>query len=85
MTTLKPPFRASDMKGLHQKVIKGVYPNIPNTYSQELANFIKTLLQVSPVSRPSCESIMKMESIKKRMTLLIGSEVNDVGDQGIQD
>ena len=70
MVTLKPPFRANDMNGLHQKVIKGVYPNIPSSYSQELSTLIKNLLQVSPSSRPSCDSILKMESVKKRINLV---------------
>jgi NIMA (never in mitosis gene a)-related kinase len=26
MTTLSPPFKAPDMKGLHRKVMTGVYP-----------------------------------------------------------
>jgi NIMA (never in mitosis gene a)-related kinase len=46
MVTLKPPFRANDMNGLYKRVLKGVYPKIPNTYSQDLANMIKILLQV---------------------------------------
>ncbi len=32
-----PPFLAPDMNSLFQKVIKGVYPNIPRQYSLELA------------------------------------------------
>jgi len=27
---LKPPFRAEDMEGLFKKVLKGVYPRLPN-------------------------------------------------------
>jgi NIMA (never in mitosis gene a)-related kinase len=33
MTTLKPPFRASDMNGLYKRVIKGAYPEIPKKYT----------------------------------------------------
>ncbi len=33
MAALKPPFRANDMKGLYNKIMKGVYDRIPNTYS----------------------------------------------------
>ena len=35
--TLKPPFRAEDMNGLYKKVLKGMYPKIPNIFSSELA------------------------------------------------
>lgn len=42
--TLKPPFRAEDMQGLYKKVLKGIYPKIPNLYSADLAHLVKTLL-----------------------------------------
>ena len=44
ITSLKPPFRANDMNGLYKRVLKGIYPKIPTTYSQELNTMIKTLL-----------------------------------------
>ena len=43
---LKPPFRAEDMNGLYKKVLKGMYPKIPNIYSPELAQIIKAMVQV---------------------------------------
>ncbi len=55
MTTLKPPFRANDMNGLYKRVLKGAYPKISPTYTQDLANMIKTLLQVEPGVRPTCD------------------------------
>ena len=36
------------MKGLYQKVIKGVYPSIPKTYTTDLASMIACLLKVDP-------------------------------------
>lgn len=42
--TLKPPFRADDMQGLYKKVLRGVYPKIPNVYSSDLANLVKALI-----------------------------------------
>lgn len=65
--TLKPPFRAEDMQGLYKKVLRGIYPKIPSTYSQELSQMIRSLLQVSPQLRPSCEKILEMPVIKKRI------------------
>ena len=35
--TLKPPFRAEDMQGLYKKVLRGIYPKIPNIFSNDLA------------------------------------------------
>lgn len=60
MVALNPPFQARDMKGLFNKVIKGVYPKIPNTFSSDLASMIATLLKVDPKKRPSTEQILHM-------------------------
>ncbi len=54
MTTLRPPFRAPDMQSLYKKVLRGVYPRIPGTFSPDLAAAIRHLLQVSPHLRPTC-------------------------------
>ena len=60
MAALKPPFRAEDMEGLYKKVIKGVYPKIPNHYSSDLITVIKHLLQVAPHARPTTEQILQL-------------------------
>jgi NIMA (never in mitosis gene a)-related kinase len=49
MITLKPPFRAPDMQSLYKKVLKGIYPRIPTSYSQDLAAIVKHLLQFSHI------------------------------------
>ena len=53
LTALSPPFTASDIKGLYQKVLKGVYPRIPPSFSADLTSIIKSLLQVEPKNRAS--------------------------------
>ena len=68
--TLKPPFRADDMQGLYKKVLRGVYPKIPNIYSADLANLVKALIQVTPQMRPSCERILEMPIVRKRVERL---------------
>ena len=40
MAALKPPFRANDMKGLYNKILKGVYDPIPSLYSAYLTLII---------------------------------------------
>jgi len=60
MVALTPPFTAKDMKGLFNKVIKGVYPPIPKTYTNDLASMIASLLKVDPKKRPSAEQILHM-------------------------
>jgi NIMA (never in mitosis gene a)-related kinase len=71
---LKPPFRADDMQGLYKKVLRGVYPKIPNVYSTDLANLVKALIQVTPQMRPGCERILEMPIIRKRMEKLFPAQ-----------
>jgi len=63
MTTLKPPFRAKDMKGLYTKVLKGQYPEIPKKYTKELGEVIMRLLTVESKLRPSCKTILESDII----------------------
>ena len=60
MVALSPPFTARDMKGLYNRVIKGVYPKIPSQYSSDLSSMIASLLIVDPKKRPSTEQILHM-------------------------
>lgn len=55
MIALSPPFTAKDMKGLYNRVIKGVYPKLPNQYSSDLSSMVASLLKVDPKKRPSAE------------------------------
>jgi NIMA (never in mitosis gene a)-related kinase 1/4/5 len=48
------------MKGLYAKVMKGVYPKIPASFSSDLSAMIRNLLQVDPKNRPSTKQIMHM-------------------------
>ena len=47
MASLKPPFRANDMKGLYNKIMKGHYDPIPNNYSLDLQSIISQMLKVN--------------------------------------
>jgi len=48
------------MKGLYQRVMKGVYPKIPAHYSSDLSAVLSSLLQVDPKKRPTCDQILHM-------------------------
>lgn len=61
--TLKPPFRAEDMQGLYKKVLKGLYPKIPNIFSKDLDALVKYLIQVQPDKRPDCDQILELPII----------------------
>jgi NIMA (never in mitosis gene a)-related kinase 1/4/5 len=76
--TLKPPFRAEDMQGLYKKVLRGIYPKIPNVFSNELAQTIKFLVQVAPQMRPSCEKILDMPIVRKKIEKLFPGEYEEL-------
>ena len=57
MITLRPPFRAENMEGLYNKVIKGQISKIPDRFSSDMSEIVKLLLQTSPDLRPSCGNI----------------------------
>jgi NIMA (never in mitosis gene a)-related kinase len=67
MVTLHPPFRAQNMEGLYNKVIKGNYPKINDKYSNDLSELIKLLLKVNSAERPNCGQILKHPIVKKRI------------------
>lgn len=64
---LKPPFRAEDMQGLFRKVVKGEFPRLPRSFSGDFQSFIEALLQVDPAKRPTCEDILRMPQIERRL------------------
>ena len=64
--SLKPPFRAEDMKGLYRRVIKGEYPPLPKNFSTDLHEFTAKLLRTEPKLRPSCNQILGLSSITRR-------------------
>lgn len=67
MITLKPPFRAENMEGLFNKVIKGEIAKISQKFSEDLYKVVKLLIQVNPDKRPSCEELLQNDIIKKRV------------------
>ena len=68
--TLKPPFRANDMEGLFKKVTRGFYPHIPEGYSQELTIVLKTMLQVTPHLRSTCDRVLELPIVMKHNVCL---------------
>ena len=85
MITLHPPFRAQNMEGLYNKVIKGNYPKINDKYSSDLSDLIKLLLKVNPSERPNCSQILKHPIVKKRIdffsaTAGLNTDLDNVDD-----
>jgi hypothetical protein len=57
------------MDGLFKKVQKAAYNKIPSKFSEELNDFIGACLTLNPKNRPSCEDLLEMTAIKKRLAL----------------
>lgn len=70
IVTLKPPFRAENMEGLYNKVIKGQFSKISEKYSNDLWEVLVMLLQVHPENRPNCDQILKNNIVAKRIKLV---------------
>ena len=77
MITLKPPFRAQNMEGLYNKVIKGQFNRIPDRFSNELFEIVKLLLKVKTKERPTCAQILKHPLVKKRLEFFQAQAGND--------
>ena len=68
LCALLPPFRAQNMNGLYQKVLKGNYEKVPTNYSSDLAKVIGMCLTVQPSSRPDCDKLLSNPIFTTRMT-----------------
>ena len=67
MVFLKPPFRAEDMEGLYNRVVKGVYQRLPGHYSVDLNEFIGLMLKVNPKARYSAAELLSMPMIIEKI------------------
>lgn len=67
LCALQPAFKSKDMKELYAKVTKGKFSGIPSMYSNDLLCVIKSMLQVKPALRPSCEQLLEMPIVKRNI------------------
>jgi NIMA (never in mitosis gene a)-related kinase len=63
MATMRPPFKASDMKGLYKKVIQAQYPPLPGRFSKEIKEIIAWMLRADPKERPTCTELLSSSII----------------------
>ena len=70
------------MAGLYKKVLKGVYPKIPNHFSDALTKVVKELMNVQAQIRPSCAQILEMASVRRMSDRIFGIELpqNETND-----
>ena len=81
MITLRPPFQAKSMEELYKKVMRGNYPRIPTKYSEDLSDAIKLMIQVEAGARPSCEELLKMPMITKRIEFFNNNKDIDITEE----
>lgn len=71
MCMLKPPFNATDMDGLFEKVQRCEYDSFDSFYSKPLRESILKLMHSIPECRPNCEKILNF-SIFSNLKVLLG-------------
>ena len=67
LTTLQVPFLGINMQELYQNIINLKYKPIPNIYSNELKEIIKSLLNKNQIDRPSTTTLLTNKIILKKM------------------
>jgi NIMA (never in mitosis gene a)-related kinase len=75
MVTLRHAFDANSMKGLVLKILRGSYPAIPSTYSQELKDLLADMLIKDPKKRPSMRKILERDFLSKRISNLLTTTI----------
>lgn len=67
MATLRPPFRANNLKELYAKIQKGLYEPLPKFYSEELRQVLSLCLKVLPSQRISAADLLAHPSVVRNM------------------
>jgi NIMA (never in mitosis gene a)-related kinase 1/4/5 len=75
MVTLRHAFDANSMKGLVLKILRGTYPSIPNTYSNDLKELIADMLIKDPQKRPSMRKILEKDFLSCRISKLLTTTI----------
>jgi NIMA (never in mitosis gene a)-related kinase len=68
MLTLNHAFDANSMKGLVLKIMRGTYPPIPTTYSENTRNLVAEMLIKDPAKRPSIRKILDKDFLRARIS-----------------
>lgn len=70
MLTLNHAFGGSNMQSLVQKILKGTYPPIDNSYSSHLSRLVSQMLQNDPHLRPNASQIISLPFIQEALANL---------------
>eukprot|EP00002_Diphylleia_rotans_P015302 TRINITY_DN2973_c0_g1_i2.p1 TRINITY_DN2973_c0_g1~~TRINITY_DN2973_c0_g1_i2.p1 ORF type:complete len:674 (-),score=153.03 TRINITY_DN2973_c0_g1_i2:1056-3077(-) len=71
ITTLRHAFDGNNLPSLVLKILRGVYPPIPQQYSTDLRSLIDAMLQLNPDDRPTIDQILSLPFIQKRVVSLL--------------
>uniref|UniRef100_A0A7S0HQ13 non-specific serine/threonine protein kinase n=2 Tax=Hanusia phi TaxID=3032 RepID=A0A7S0HQ13_9CRYP len=77
IVSLRHAFEARDMNSLVQKILRASYGPIPATVSKELRSLLKSMLSLSPQSRPSVNEILALPFIRKEMGAYVQYQLGD--------
>lgn len=64
--------------------MRGIYPKIPSRYSEDLSDAIKLMIQVEPGARPTCEELLKMPMIYKRIEFFNDTKSFDLDEEKVK-
>jgi len=67
MCALQPPFNASSLHQLAQRIIKGQFEKLPRAYSASLNQLVGCMLQKDPSKRPSINQLLRHPLVEKRI------------------
>lgn len=65
LASLNPPFNGRDMKSLSRNVMRGYFQDISGV-SPDLMKTIRSMLQVTPGSRPSAKDLLEITDVSNR-------------------
>ena len=54
------------MQGLYKKILKGVFPKVPEHFSSDINTMLKIMIQVNPKKRPTCQQLIEHPIFAKR-------------------
>ncbi|XP_078596958.1 uncharacterized protein LOC144873453 isoform X10 [Branchiostoma floridae x Branchiostoma japonicum] len=71
------PFYDKDINNLALKIVKGKMGPLYNSYSRDLVDLIKDMLQIEPDQRPTVRTILRTKFIKKHVSKFLEESIRD--------
>ncbi|CAK9096126.1 unnamed protein product [Durusdinium trenchii] len=81
LATLRHAFDAESMQGLVLKILRGVPPQVPASFSAELRSLIAEMLTKDPNCRPSVNELLHRPTVKAMIRQLLWEIEKDQRDQ----